>query len=344
MPTSHQLISACPRLSRLAAAGIFLALPAVALQAQELAAPVSETAVAAHAAYPSLNFNLEAALHPSLDLSAASTSSSSEAAVTTDRLNLEAAPEPNGNGNLQPPPRRRRYGRPNYNDRWHNSDGSNRIGFVAGGGFNVPVGSASSDYLGTSYRFEAGAGLNFSQKLAVIFQFDYDRFSVPGQVLRSQLQLYTNVAPGNDFTGLDGNSHIWSFTLNPTLTVHQGEKFGEYVVGGGGFYHKVTNFTIPTTQYYTDYYGYTYQYQANQIIDHYFSNAPGVTGGAGVTYRLSRFSNTKLFAEARYVHTFNKARIGDPNLTGAANGQANNLYPPNSNETSYIPITFGVRF
>ena len=113
---------------------------------------------------------------------------------------------------------------------------------------------------------------------------------------------------------------------------------------GGGFYHKVTNFTVPTVGTYCDYYYGCYQYEADQVVDHYTSNAPGATGGIGLTYKFSRWSNERLFAEARYVHTFNQARLADPTYTQSSTGTYNNFYPPNSNETSYIPITFGIRF
>ena len=109
-----------------------------------------------------------------------------------------------------------------------------------------------------------------------------------------------------DFSGLDGNAHIWSFSLNPTLNFYQGDKLGAYAVVGGGFYHKVTDFTLPQLgEGYSYYYG-PYEYTYNQNIDTYTSNAPGVTGGIGVTYKFSRFANQRFFAEARYVHTFNQ--------------------------------------
>lgn len=328
------------RLSSLAVAALFVAAPAASLRAQ-----TALPAATPESGHTSLNLDLQAALRAPLDLAPAASSSSASDAAAADRLNLEADP---GDGNLQPPPRRRRYGRPNYNDRWHNADGSNRLGFLAGGGFNVPVGDATANYLSTSWRFEVGGGINFSQKLSVMAQFDYDHFGIPGSILRNQQTLYNNLGfvDGNnnrvDFTGLGGNAHIWSFTLNPTFNVHQGEKLGAYVVAGGGFYHKVSNFTLPqVAQGFSYYYG-SYQYVVNQNVDSYTSNAPGVTGGVGLTYRLSRFSNQRLFAEARYVHTFNQYRAGDQNYTGA--GTPYNLYPPNSNESSYIPITFGIRF
>ena len=256
--------------------------------------------------------------------------------------------DPAADGNMQPPPRRRRYWRPNYNDRWHNSDGSNRLAFVAGVGFNPTIGDATSNYLSTNFRFEVGGGVNFSKKLAVLLQFDYDRLGVPGGVLTNQENLYNSLGftdstgAAIDFSGLDGNAHICSFTLNPTLNFYQGEKLGAYAVVGGGFYHKVTNFTLPQLGEGFDYFYGAYEYTYNQNIDTYTSNAPGVTGGLGATYKFSRFGNTRFFAEARYVHTFNQFRAGDPTYSGS--GTPYNLYPPNSNESSYIPITFGVRF
>lgn len=303
--------------------------------------------------HPMLNLDLDAALHAPTsggEMDGSSSSSSSEATAPGELLALGAAPASlvaGADGSLQPPPyRRRRYGAPRYSDKMHNADGSNKLAFVAGGGFNVPVGSASSDYLKLSWRFEGGVGYNLSRKLAVIAQFDWDNFGLPGSVLANQESLYTNITgdTSGSFVGLDGHTHVWSFTLNPTLNFYQSDTLGAYAVVGGGFYHKVTNFTVPSVGTYCDYYGYCYQYQANQTIDKYTSNAPGVTGGVGVTYKFSRFANEKFFAEARYVHTFNQARAGDATVTLAGTGTPYNLYPPNSNETSYIPITLGIRF
>ena len=356
MTKSHPQPSPFGRLSGLAAAALFVApLTAVsqAQQGESFPVPMTLSHTPMQTSEPKA-LDLQAALHAPLDLSlpsdsSSSSSSSAEAADSTasaDRLNLEA--DPAADGNMQPPPRRRRYGRPNYNDRWHNSDGSNRLAFVAGVGFDVPVGDATSNYLSTNVRFEVGGGINFSKKLGVLLQFDYDRFGVPGAILTNQENLYNNLGftdstgAAIDFSGLDANAHIWSFTLNPTFNFYQGDKLGAYAVVGGGFYHKVTNFTLPQLGEGFDYFYGPYEYTYNQNIDTYTSNAPGVTGGIGATYKFSRFGNTRFFAEARYVHTFNQYRAGDPTYSGT--GTPYNLYPPNSNESSYIPITLGVRF
>lgn len=327
MHSSFLRTSLLPRLAAAAfltsCAAVYAQQPATAPQTLDLSHPV---------------LSLQASLKAPIDLASESSSS-----VVADHLDLSADP---GSSDLQPPPRRRRYGRPNYSDRYRNADGSNRFAFVAGGGFNVPVGAASSNYLSTSWRVEGGAGVNLNKQMGILVQFDYDHFGVPGRVLANQQALYNSFDPTgqNSFSNLGGNAHIWSFTLNPVFNLYQGDSLGAYVTAGGGFYHKVTNFTVPTTgTAYDPYYGY-YQYQANQTVDKYTSNAPGVTGGFGLTYKFSRWSNERLFAEARYVHTFNQARLADATLTNAGTGTRNNFYPPNSNETSYIPITFGIRF
>ncbi len=144
---------------------------------------------------------------------------------------------------------------------------------------------------------------------------------------------------------MNGSSHIWSFTLNPIYNFAGGDKTGAYVVAGAGFYHKIATFSIPAVGTYCDYYYGCYQYAANAPIDSYTSNAFGVNGGVGFTYKLSQFSNTKLFAEARYVYTANSRRpyYDGTNGTSLSNTYFN-VFPQNSAPSTYIPIKFGVRF
>ena len=278
-------------------------------------------------------FHLDAAT-PDLHLSddsgiGYSSSVGSDAIVSPDALSFKA------DDALQPAPRRR-YGRPNYSDRMHNADGSSKIAFLAGGGFTNPVG-VSNKYLKISWKAQVGVGYNFNKKFGIIAQFDYDHFGLPGSVLTNQSSVYdTYFGATNSVPGLDGSTHDWSFTLNPTYTFHQGESTGAYAVIGAGFYHKVTDFTLPATGTYCDYYYGCYQYTANQTFDQYTSNAAGINGGLGFTWKPSRFASEKFYAEARYVFNFNSAR--------PYNAAASNLYPANSSTTSYIPVTVGIRF
>ena len=239
----------------------------------------------------------------------------------------------------QPPPRRTYSRRTNYSDKTHNPDGSNKYTFAAGGGFNVPAGSTGKE-LGLSWKFQAAGGYNFNKKFGVLLEYDYDKFSLTGGNLNRQYNRYISLGLVDQngrpvsFAGLDGNAHVWSITLNPMYTFYQSDAMGAYVIGGGGFYRKLTNFTLPQTGVFCDFFGFCYTFTQNQTFDHYSNNAGGVNGGIGFTYRFSRFASEKLYAEARYVW------VANSQSTNSING----LYPENNKRTGYFPITFGIRW
>jgi hypothetical protein len=241
---------------------------------------------------------------------------------------------------------RRRYGNPRYRGGNTNADGSSKYIFFGGAGLSQPVGN-TWHYLTPSYGIQIGGGRQFSKAFAVPIQFDYDHFGFTGQTLGNQQNLYNSpyVYGAGAISGLDGTSHVWSFTVDPTYTFLHGEAWGAYAVVGVGFYHKTANFTVPATGEYCDpYYG-CYEYQANQTIDKYTSNAPGFNGGFGLTYKFSRFANERFYGEVRYVFVDNSQRQGFTvaNESGIT-ATSTNLYPANSNRTTYIPIKFGIRF
>jgi hypothetical protein len=239
-----------------------------------------------------------------------------------------------GDASPQPPPRR--YGRrPVYADSSHNADGSNKYTFFGGVGLTIPTGNAH-EYLTPSYSFQFGGGRNFNKKFGLMLQFDWDNFGFQSATLNNQSLLYF----GATGQGLDGSSHVWSFTLDPTYNFYTGDKYGAYVVGGIGFFHKVATFTLPTIE--ETFYG---DYQVNAAFDHYSSNAPGFDGGIGFTYKPSQFGNARLYAEARYVFMDNQQRQGYTDANeNTTTYVGTDFYPANSNKTTYIPIKVGVRF
>jgi hypothetical protein len=183
-----------------------------------------------------------------------------------------------------------------------------------------------------------------------------------GQTLNNQLTLYNNdinyycslpanqatcLADGvSDFASLDGNMHVWSFTVDPTETFLQTDSWGAYAVEGVGFYHKVSNFLAPEAEEYCDpFYGICEGITANAVIDHYTSNAVGFNAGLGLTYKFSRFSNERFYGEVRYVFIDNSYRPGvTVNSPVATTYAETNDFPANSNRTGYFPIKFGIRF
>ena len=296
----------------------------------------------------------ESAPADSAAASYSSSSSSSSSSLSSDasdsdsgaRFNLSSA----ALDSSQPPPRRR-YGRPNYSSGNTNPDGSDKYFGLAGFGLTLPIGDTHF-YESPSYGFQFGGGRNFNKNVGVGLQFDYDHFGLQGKTLQNQAYLYdygcTAIQLSNGTCGvssLDGSNHVWSFTLNPTFTLPTEGSLGAYAVVGAGFYHKVTDFTEPGTGEYCDpHYG-CYSYVANQTIDHYTSNAPGFSGGIGLTYKVSKFSNERFYVEARYVFIPNSQRVGYTALNFATtNYSGYDAYPQNSNRTTYIPVKFGLRF
>lgn len=306
-----------------------------------------------------------------LNVSAAASQAASDAAysssATTNAPNDEIASASDhfnfaGAMNAMQYGGRSRYGRPRYRGGNTNPDGSNKYEFYGGAGFTVPT-QKTSDVDSVSWGIQVGAGRNFNKHVGVNLEFDWDNFGLQGNTLNAQQNLYNgyisiydaNYTAGpsdpnyiSPIAGLDGYSHVWSISLQPIYNIAVNQGLGAYVTGGVGFYHKITTFTQPAVGTYCDpFYGYCYDYQANQPIDSYTSNAPGVDVGMGFTYKFSHFSNERLYGEVRYVYMFNQYRPGidatvdTPTL---ANFAVLNDYPANSERTSYIPVKFGIRF
>jgi len=320
----HKMISSSrfSILGRTAAVTLFTAAGTLALHAQQSAGTAPSL--------PPISLKAPLDLSTPDDLKYSSSTGSAEMA-NAETFNL---------GSDDQPPPRRRYGRPNYNDSRTNSDGSAKYTFFIGGGFTLPVGG-THNYLAPSYNFQAGAGRNFNKTYGVNVQFDWDNFGFQTATLNNLIAIYNGAPLFADFTQIGGNSHVWSFTVDPIMNFYSSDTFGAYVVGGVGFYHKTANFTTPSIGTYCDpFYG-CFTYQANQTIDKYTSNAFGVNGGVGMTYKFSRFAGEKFYVEARYVYTANSPRAFS---YGDTNGNGFNVFPQNSAKTTFIPVTFGVRF
>ena len=296
------------------------------------------------------SFNLQMPAHLEMPAFSSSSSSSSSMDGSTSAApdELLAANSSDHFNFLNAQYGRSRYGHPRYRGGNTNADGSEKYTFFAGVGLSAPTRDGNSDYLIEGYGFQVGAGRNFSKKVGMNLQFDYNHFGFTGSTIAGQSYLY--FADLSNSNGLDGNSHIWSLTLNPTYTFYSSEGLGAYVVIGGGFYHKTANFFVPeVVTGFDPYSGFEYQYVANQTIDDYSSNSPGGNAGIGLTYKFSRFANERFYAEARVVHTFNSFRPGvTPSSSIAAiNAEYNsrfNFFPQNSQSTTYVPINVGIRF
>lgn len=336
MSTSFSLNSSLRRSFALAvlAGTSFVVAGAQTTPAQESAGPAQPVSFSTSPVIPQLGVASDA-------LFSSSSSSADESATAAANTNLASIEKnfafPGANAQYG----RRRYGAPRYRGGNTNADGSEKWGAYAGAGFTSPVGT-NSNYLTVSYGIQGGVERNLNKHLGVGLEFDYDRFGMTGQTIQNQSIVYFN-DPTNA-NGLDANSHIWNFSIQPVYQIYSGQGLGAYITGGVGFYHKVANFTLPQEEQYCDYFYGCYGVYVNANVDHYTSNAPGFDAGFGLTYKFSRFSNERFYGEVRYVFVDNSARAGY-NVSNINNYNGGyNFFPQNSNTTSYFPVKFGIRF
>jgi len=242
--------------------------------------------------------------HLQFDSSPASTATYSSSALPAE---LAAAPGAGGSGMAA--------GQSNSGGRHVPSHG---LAFDLGGGFNAPIGNVTSSNEGGPFitwgaNFTAGAGLRFSRNFSLLGEFQFLDNKLPGAFIAEAGAGATN-----------GNTHIISLTLNPVIELFPKSANGAYLTGGGGYFHKSTNFSI---QVCCDFEGFPIDINTNSFS----SNQSGGSLGFGLTHRLSGpygEGNMKLFGEARYLY-INTPRVGEINGLG---------------RTELIPVTVGVRW
>jgi hypothetical protein len=187
-----------------------------------------------------------------------------------------------------------------------------------GGGFNAPIGNATSSDEGGPFitwggNVTAGAGVHLSQHISLLGEFQFIDNKLPGAFIAEAGAGATN-----------GNTHIISITAAPVIDLFPKSTNSVYLTGGGGYYHKSTNFSIDVC---CDFYGYPVAINTNSFS----SDQPGGSFGVGFTRRLGgtyNDSTMKLFGEARYLY-INTPRVGEINGLG---------------RTELIPVTVGVRW
>jgi hypothetical protein len=195
----------------------------------------------------------------------------------------------------------------------HGMFSSSHLAFEAGGGFNAPIGN-DTPYITWGGNFTAGGGLHFSKRFSALIEYQFIDDKLPGAF----------VAAGG---GQNGDAHIWSLTLDPVIDLFPKSANSVYVTGGGGFYRKLTSFTVNVC---CDFYGYV----VPEVANHFSSNQGGVNAGVGFTHRFGGVygdGTTKLFAEVRYLF------VNTPEFNAFTG-------PTPVGNTELIPVTLGVRF
>jgi hypothetical protein len=203
---------------------------------------------------------------------------------------------------------------------WRHSIAS-KYALELGGGASAPI---NTSYITWGGQFTVGAGINFSERLALLAEYQFSDNKLPGYLIAE--------------TGANGgHAHIWSLTLDPVVSLFPKASNDVYITGGGGFYRKVTSFTDPEEAEYCDYY-YCGIVTVNGVVGHYSSNQGGINIGAGYQHRMGGMyhdSKMKLFVEARYTDVFTPAVTTQPNGLGTTTV---------GNGTRLIPVSAGLRW
>jgi hypothetical protein len=244
-------------------------------------------------------------------------SSASPAAVessSSDGAALPAAPAASGSGASSGAAQEGGY---------HSHSYFSRMTFEAGGGANGPL-SDSNTEITWGGNFTVGAGYRINPMFSVLTEYQFMDDKLPGSLIA-------------EAGASGGNAHIWSFTVDPVVDLMPKSHNSIYVTGGGGFYRKVTNFTVLEPSEYCTYFYCGIGYSP-QVVGHYSSNQGGWNIGGGFQHKMGGVygdSKMRLFAEVRYLD------VMSPAVTTSANGLGTTTVPA---DTKLLPITLGIRF
>ncbi len=180
--------------------------------------------------------------------------------------------------------------------------------FNIGGGIGFPQGDLGG-FVNNGANFVVGAGYGFSKVVGVDAEFMWHDLPINSRT-KDLLQ-----TPG-------ASARQYSLTFNPI--VHFGHKFGGYVIGGIGWYHRSGETTTPGVgvvcdPYWSWWYGCAIG-SVNFVTGSTSANAFGENIGGGVTFRLGE-SRAKFYTEFRYHHA-GYSRVS----------------------TNILPLTFGLRW
>ncbi len=206
-----------------------------------------------------------------------------------------------------------------YGSRWFTFDGTQKLALEFAGSFNTAVGS-TRHYQKSGWNYQMGGGYNFSRRLSLLLEYSFNRMDIPQPLINSIFN-----TPANEF--VTGHIHLWSVTAEPSWHYFNTEHVGGYIVGGGGFYRKVTVLQggISANACMLFYPCITHQTSLS-------NNAGGLNIGTGFAWRPSDEFQAKFFIESRYTWIDNQP------------SPSNLLYRPANFRTSYFPASIGVRW
>lgn len=200
-----------------------------------------------------------------------------------------------------------------------------RFNFHVGGGVGVPL-NPTAHFAGLSGTAQVGAGPNLSKHQSIV-----------GEYMWQGLPPNRNAIMDSFCLGLGPTIHcpvsvtdnLFSLTANYMFHV-EGERFGYYVIGGGGWYYRFAQFqtfSIGPGKVCSP----AWEWWGYRCVNGFVStttaqnskgvSSGGVNTGLGITLRLTQ-SGLKLYVEARYHYSPQGGRVS----------------------TQIVPVTFGIRW
>ena len=166
----------------------------------------------------------------------------------------------------------------------------NRYLINVGGGMGYPQGNLNS-FVNSSGSFVAGGGYNFTKYFGVDTEYFWQDMPISDR-FKQALK-----------TPNDVRAQQYAWTFNPIVRVPLGGKFGAYVIGGIGWYHRSGQETVPAVgvicdPYWSWWYGCAIG-SVDIVTKSRSSNAFGKNIGVGFTYRVGE-SHVKIYTEVRY--------------------------------------------
>ena len=185
------------------------------------------------------------------------------------------------------------------------------LSIYGGGGYTAVTGGISSRLDGGG-NIQVGAGYRLNSLFSVNGTFNANFLGITRRAL-------------NEASEPDGNARVYTFTVDPKITIPLGHGLSAYALAGGGWLRRTVQYTQPTlatTYIFDPWFGYfgPALVPVNQVLGS-FSQDTGVwDAGAGVNVPLPR-TGLKLYVEARYYEGFTY-----------------------NTHTTVVPITVGLRW
>lgn len=183
--------------------------------------------------------------------------------------------------------------------------------FNVGGGFTTATPNISTD-LDRGGNVQAGVGVNVTRHLGLQGTFMFNGLGITRSALNRAGQP-------------DGFARVYSFTIDPKITLWSSDNASWYVLGGGGWMRRTVEFTQPTvvgTFIFDPWFGYfgPALVPTNQVLGSITEDTGTWDAGTGLNFRVPRMR----------LHFYMEGRF----LAGLTNGR----------HTTIVPLTFGVRW